>query len=114
MSALLTVNGVPATMCVASGTHSPLPLRYVWHHVQPQEAGGQTVPENLVELCDSCHYTVHRMMWVMALIAQGKPVTGAQRGYLAHPPRKAQYALAGLGYEACVAAGTIAKIPNEG
>ncbi len=114
MSALLTVNGVPATKCVASATHSPTPLRYVWHHVQPQEAGGQTVPANLAELCDSCHYTIHRILWVMAQIALGKPVTDVQRGYITRPPRKAQLSLATAGYDACVAAGTVAKIPNEG
>jgi len=112
---LLTFNGFKATRCEASGTHNPVPLRYVWHHVQPQEAGGETVPENLVQVCDSCHYTIHRILWVMARIAQGKPGTSdEQREYITHPPRRAQLALASIGYERCLAAGTIAQIPNEG
>jgi len=111
---LLLYNGAQATMCEASASHNPRPLRYVWHHVQPREAGGVTATGNLVQVCDSCHYSIHRIMWVMALIAQQKPVTDAQRAVITKPPRQAQYALAGRGYEACVAAGTVAQIPNEG
>jgi hypothetical protein len=114
MSALLEYAGVPATRCDASGTHNPRPLRFVWHHVQPHEAGGPTVPANLVQVCDSCHYTIHRILWVMAQIALQKPVTDVQRAYITNPPRQAQLALASKGYDACVAAGTIAQIPNEG
>ncbi len=114
MSALLTVNGLPATTCEASSSHTPVPLRFVWHHIQPQEAGGPTEPGNLVQVCDSCHYTIHRIMWTMRLIALGDPVTAVQRGYIAHPPRKAQLKIAAQGYEACVTAGTLAQIPNEG
>jgi hypothetical protein len=114
MGFMLTFEGTPATLCAASATHSPVPLRYVWHHVQPQEAGGQTVRENLVQLCDSCHYTIHRLMWIMRLIALGQAVTPAQQKAVTTPPRRAQLVLAGKGYEACRLAGTIAKIPNEG
>jgi len=114
MSALLTYEGARAVSCAASGSHSPVPLRFVWHHVQPHEAGGLTTPANLVQLCDSCHYTIHRLLWIMALMGQGKPVTPEQSEELGHPPRKTQYALASQGYDACVAAGTVAKIPNEG
>lgn len=114
MSALLEFAGNPATTCVASASHNPRPVRFVWHHIQPQEAGGQTVEANLAQLCDSCHYTVHRLLWVAALIAQGKPVTDAQRATYASPPRKAQLKLAEQGYEACRVAGTIGQIPNEG
>ncbi len=114
MNALLTVNGVHAAKCAASASHTPVPLRYVWHHVQPQEAGGATVPANLVELCDSCHYTVHRILWVMAQIALQKTVTDVQRAYITRPPRKAQLVFAQQGYDACKTAGTIGKIPNEG
>lgn len=115
MSALLvSPDGTAASTCVASGSHSPVPLRFVWHHVQPQEAGGTTVPSNLVQVCDSCHYTIHRLMWVMRLIALSEPVTDTQRAYITNPPRAAQLKLAGQGYEACVAAGTVAHIPNEG
>jgi hypothetical protein len=114
MNPLFTFNGERATRCEASGTHSPVPLRYVYHHIQPREAGGATVAANLAQCCDSCHYTIHRLLWVMALIAQQKPVTDVQRQCISHPPRKAQYALAAKGYDACVAAGTLAQIPNEG
>jgi hypothetical protein len=104
MSAVLTLPGFgPATVCVASGSHTPVPLRFVWHHVQPQEAGGLTVAANLVELCDSCHYSIHRLMFHLA---KGVP--------LGPVPRQAQLVLAQRGYAACVAAGTVAQIPNEG
>jgi hypothetical protein len=104
MSALLTLPGYgKATMCVASGSHSPVPLRYVWHHIQPQEAGGTTVLANLIQVCDSCHYSIHRLMYHLA-----------QAGPLGPVPRQAQLAFATQGYEACVAAGTVAQIPNEG
>jgi hypothetical protein len=114
MSALLEYEGTTASRCDASATHNPVPLRYVWHHIQPQEAGGLTTPSNLVQLCDSCHYSVHRILWTMACIALGHPVTDVQRGYVTHPPRKAQLQLASRGYDACAGAGTTAKIPNEG
>jgi len=98
-----TMLGVRATKCVASKAHSPTPLRFVWHHVQPHEAGGPTTPANLIELCDSCHYSIHRLLWEMA---QNLP--------LEKPPRAAQLAFARKGYDACAAAGTVDKIPNEG
>jgi hypothetical protein len=61
------------------------------------------VSENLVALCDGCHYSIHRLLWHLA---QGQPI-----GFV---PRQAQLALAQRGYTACVAAGTVAQIPNEG
>lgn len=75
----------------------------MWHHIQPHEAGGATVAENLVSVCDSCHYTIHRLLWNMAKCFPLGPV-----------PRKTQLALATRGYDACVAAGTVAQVPNEG
>lgn len=114
MGAMLEFAGSPANRCDASGTHNPTPLRFVWHHIMPQQAGGQTVAANLVELCDSCHYSIHRMMWVYRLIALGQPVTDAQRAIITKPPRRAQLELAARGYEACRIAGTIGQIPNEG
>jgi HNH endonuclease len=42
------------TYCQGAENHNPKPLRYVWHHILPQEAGGQTTRENLASLCDSC------------------------------------------------------------
>lgn len=98
--------GVTAVTCVGSATHNPRPLRFVWHHLQPKQAGGLTVPANLVPVCDSCHYSVHRLMWLLAN-QPGNPT-------LASPPRRAQLAMATIGYQACVTAGTVALIPNEG
>lgn len=92
-----------ATECEGSGSHRPQPLRFVWHHIQPHECGGPTEPGNLVQLCDSCHYSVHRLLWHMA---RGLP--------LGPVPRRAQLDLARTGYLRCIAAGTISKIPNEG
>jgi hypothetical protein len=92
-----------ADQCVASDSHSPVPLRFVWHHVQPQEAGGQTIASNLIEICDSCHYSIHRLMWNMAVNQPNDLI-----------PRRMQLHYATVGYAACVAAGTVAQIPNEG
>jgi hypothetical protein len=94
--------GIAAT-CQASKSHSPAPLRFVWHHIQPHEAGGPTEPANLAEVCDSCHYSIHRLLWHLA---KGQP-TGPV-------PRAAQLKLAQQGYAACVTAGTVDRIPNEG
>ena len=85
-----------------AGTHRPVPVRFVWHHIQPHEAGGATDAANLVQLCDNCHYTIHRLLWNMA------------KGLPQPPCRAAQLAYAQRGYDACVAAGTVARIPNEG
>jgi HNH endonuclease len=111
---LLVFAGSPANRCEASESHNPTPLRHVWHHIQPKEAGGQTVSANLVQLCDSCHYTVHRLMWIMAQLAQGEVISDQQQAAFLKPPRKAQLQLAATGYDACRVAGTIPKIPNEG
>jgi len=114
MGALLTFEGDPANKCVASGAHDPAPLRFVWHHIQPQEAGGQTTADNLIEICDSCHYTIHRLMWYMRLLWVGETLNLLEQAQLAHPPRRAQLMYADQGYAACVAAGTVSDIPNEG
>ena len=93
----------PATKCQASGTHTPFPLRFVWHHIQPHEAGGPTEAGNLVQVCDSCHYSIHRLLYHLARQMDLGPV-----------PRKAQLTLAQLGFTRCTEAGTVAQIPNEG
>lgn len=111
---LLVFAGSPANRCDASASHDPEPLRHIWHHIQPKEAGGQTVSANLVQLCDSCHYTVHRIMWIMAQLAQGQVISDQQRYEYTRPPRRAQLKLAETGYDACRIAGTIPQIPNEG
>jgi hypothetical protein len=112
--ALLEFRGRPATQCVASSSHDPEPLRFVWHHVQPQGAGGETVESNLAELCDSCHYTIHRLLWYLAQQHRGVILTDAQEAELAHPPRRRQRKVAQQGFDACVAAGTVPAIANEG
>ena len=83
--------------------HRPVPVRFIFHHVQPQNAGGETTAANLVQLCDNCHYTVHRLLWMMR---NGTPV---QR-----PVNRVQLRLARQGLAACQAAGTVADITNEG
>ena len=104
MIASSTLPGVgTATMCQASASHSPVPLRFVWHHVQPHECGGPTILANLVQLCDTCHYSVHRLLYHLAKGVDVGPV-----------PRRAQLELARQGYAACVRAGTVGQIPNEG
>lgn len=103
-----------AGSCTVTRTHQPEPVRFVWHHVQPKEAGGQTVASNLVEICDNCHYTIHRLMWIMASQSLGRPVTPDQLGMLARPPRRVQLGIAKEGFAACQAAGTVPQIPNEG
>jgi hypothetical protein len=95
-------NAPKATTCVITKAHRPQPLRFITHHVQPKEAGGISEPENYVELCDSCHYTIHRLMWYMR---NGTPLPKVYRK---------QLEIATTGYNKCVAAGTVDQIPNEG
>ncbi len=90
-----------AAACVV-GFHRPKPMRFVWHHVQPLVAGGKTVPANLASLCDSCHYSIHVLLWHL-----GQRTTPLVKG------TRRQRALARRGYEACVAAGTVGLIPKE-
>ncbi len=106
----------PATTCSVSpvSAHVPVPVRFVWHHILPQEAGGQTAISNLVQLCDNCHYSIHRLMYYMRLKFEGKVLTADQAALLAKPPRQKQLALATQGYNGALAAGTVSKIPNEG
>lgn len=96
-----------ATSCVITRWHHPKPLRFVWHHVLPETAGGLTDLNNLISLCDSCHYAIHGLMYVLAkkdgsTVMWGKDGSRAER----------RYAL--MGYQLAVKAGTVAKIPNEG
>lgn len=114
MSAVLLFNGIPATECTGSARHDPVPLRYLWHHVQPVEAGGDTTAANLVQLCDSCHMSVHLLMWYMARQELSFLLHARETAILEHPPRRLQYELAVRGFKACTAAGTVEKIPREG
>lgn len=92
-----------AVSCVMARYHRPLPRRYVWHHVLPLACGGTTEPANLVSLCDSCHYSVHDLLW---LLANGQPVDAV-------PVNRRQLACAEAGLKAARAQGTVAKIPRE-
>lgn len=103
MSGSEIIDGVKASLCTAAKYHSPHPLRFVWHHIQPKEAGGLTVAANLVQLCDSCHYSVHILLWQ---IANG--------GLVVPRPCKGQLVLAQQGFALCEAAGTVNLIPKEG
>ncbi len=90
-----------ATHC-SIGFHRPKPMRFIYHHIQPKVAGGLTTPNNLIALCDSCHYSIHILLWHLA---QKTPplVKGSRK----------QRRIAKLGYEACIAAGTVTLIPKE-
>lgn len=117
MSAVFEVPGKGrATLCEVTpvASHRPIPLRFVWHHCQPESAGGATDDTNLIQVCDSCHYSTHRILYALALKYLGKPLTTAQEGYITNPPRKSMLTFAQRGLDACIAAGTVDKIPNEG
>jgi hypothetical protein len=99
---LTVIDGQKATSCSMSRAHRPVPLRYVWHHIKPQVCGGLTEPANVISLCDSCHYTIHALMWA-----------AKSTGLVPHLGNKAQRKVAEVGYDRCVAAGTVDKIPHE-
>ena len=111
MSALthLTLPGLgKAKHCSAyPGVHRPVPVRFVWHHILPQICGGPTEPDNLVSLCDNCHYAVHALMYRLASAGAGPDVSW---------PR-ASTGVRGLALDGLARArakGTVAKIPDEG
>ncbi len=106
MRAMLALpDGTKPPGCQVRGRHSPKPLRYVWHHILPRTCGGQTVPSNLANLCDGCHYAVHLLLSELKRTG----LIGPRRGN--HQDR---VALAQRGYDLARAAGTVAAIPNEG
>jgi len=99
-----TVKLKPPSECAAARwIHHPPATRYIVHHIQPQTAGGKSVPDNQTTLCDNCHYTVHMLLWSLA-----RKIPPTAKG------TRAQRKLAQQGYDACVLAGTVLKIPNEG
>jgi hypothetical protein len=53
-------------------------------------------------------------MWYMRALHLGGTLTADQQNLLDHPPRQTQLTLATQGFDACVAAGTVEQIPNEG
>jgi hypothetical protein len=95
-----------AIQCNASENHAPKPLRFVWHHILPQEAGGLTEQFNLLECCDSCHYGIHVLLWDLAT-HDGLPSAEFLRY---RRTGRAFYAM--QGYLAAVQAGTLSKIPK--
>jgi HNH endonuclease len=101
--ALTEIRGVKASRCqFGTQLRHHTALRFVWHHILPQAAGGKTETSNLAELCDNCHYSVHVVLWALA------------RGQ--SPPKEAttdQFTLANTGYQLAVQAGTVGKIPRE-
>lgn len=109
MSALLVhpATGQLATHCSAARRHNPTPVRFVWHHILPQEAGGQTISANLVSLCDTCHYLIHDLLWVLVRDG-GSKIGWGRHGGAVHRD------LAWRGYQAALAAGVLNRIPHEG
>ena len=97
-----------APRCQASMHHTPVPLRYVWHHIQPRVCGGPTTAANLVSVCDCCHYSIHALLWAT------KVGGGTISGPLSRLADTRRGQLAARGYAAAVAAGTVDQIPNEG
>lgn len=106
MTAFTYIEGLgKASVCAVSKSHRPAPMRYVWHHIQPQTCGGLTIPSNLVALCDNCHYAVHVLLHQLKINGKVTPAPTNSRK---------RVVLASQGYLLCVAAGTVDKIPNEG
>ena len=104
MTALTFLEGIGhADHCQISVTHRPKTLRYVWHHILPQVCGGKTEAPNLVSLCDSCHYTIHIIMWNLA----NHGIPGVHRW------NTQQIAYAQRGYLEAQAAGVANLIPKE-
>jgi anaerobic selenocysteine-containing dehydrogenase len=84
--------------CQVHGTHRPTPMRVVDHHVQPQAMGGPDAPANRVQVCDTGHYNIHRLLDDLIL---GGPM---RRGGTAEERR-----LAKEGYDKWVRAGKPGK-----
>lgn len=96
-----------ATQCVVSPAHNPMPLRFVWHHILPLACGGKSTRDNLVSLCDSCHYAVHALLWDLKIHDGVFTIASPMRN-------RHRAAFAYLGYDAAKAAGTLNQIANEG
>jgi hypothetical protein len=98
----LAVWDKPAAKCELARAHTPKPLRFVWHHIVPQACGGKTELPNLIQVCDNCHYGVHRILWQLA------------NGGITTPGSRKQNQLAAVAYAKVQALGTTAQIPKEG
>jgi hypothetical protein len=91
-----------ASSCAVAKYHAPRVLRFVWHHIQPEGCGGASTAANLIPVCDSCHYSIHILLWQVA-----------NGGVTAERPNRGQLLVAERGYALCVAAGTAGRIPKE-
>jgi hypothetical protein len=103
-----------AAECWGYGHHQPTPARFVWHHLLPEALGGPSDKPNLIPVCDTCHYCIHELLYMLRLsggdpacwrITAGRSArhgTGLQRNY------------AWRGWQLCLAAGMQDRIPNEG
>lgn len=99
---LFAHDGVVADHCSVAVVHSPKPRRFVLHHKLPQVCGGKSVADNLIPVCDNCHYAIHIIMWNMV---HGGMITGR----ITHDQLK----YAQQGYDLAKAAGTEASMPKE-
>jgi hypothetical protein len=102
-----------ATRCTAYGSHRPEPARFVRHHLLPEALGGATDALNLVDVCDSCHYAIHELLYMLKRSAGDESVwriagTTGSHGSLA------QRDYARRGWRLAFAAGVQDRIPNEG
>lgn len=96
-----------AKNCAITKFHTPPPIRYVWHHILPQACGGKTKPDNLVSVCDNCHYAIHALLHDLKMHDGKFTIASTLRNR-----KRAGIALDG--YRQAQAAGTVNKIPNEG
>jgi hypothetical protein len=103
VTALTFIAGVGhADHCQISVTHRPRTLRFVWHHICPKVCGGKTDMSNLIAVDDSCHYSIHILMWQLA-----------NKQPLPHRINRQQLDLAMRGYQEALAAGKADLIPKE-
>lgn len=96
-----------ALYCQCADYHTPVPLRFVWHHILPKVCGGASVKANLLQCCDSCHYAIHLMMGDL------KHHNGELVLYKRFE-RSNRANWARIGYKLATEAGTADKIPDQG
>jgi len=80
--------------CSIHKYHSPMPLLYEEHHIQPLGMGGKDVAANKVWVCVQGHYNIHELLG--DLLRSGTMRRGGGR---------AERACANQGFAAWVAAG---------
>lgn len=62
----------PAPSCPCVPAHSPVPLAFQVHHVQPRAWLGPDVPANRATICGTCHDNVHHALDEVVRVAYGK------------------------------------------